>query len=143
MFTASYPARFLAEEAGKGFHARFRDLPEALTGGDSLEETRLEAADCLAEAIAGRIARGDAIPKPSKPKRGEKLVGVPLYLALKLALYNSPHAQPQARHQTSPDPGGAGYPGQAHRGYVRRRGLIATRPLSPASCRCSRRSTCR
>ncbi len=36
MFTASYPARFLAEEAGKGFHARFRDLPEALTGGDSL-----------------------------------------------------------------------------------------------------------
>ena len=77
----------LPEEAGKGFHARFRDLPEALTGGDSLEETRLESADCLAEALAGRIARGDAIPKPSKPKRGEKLVGVPLYLAPKLALY--------------------------------------------------------
>jgi antitoxin HicB len=35
----------------------------------------------------GRIARGDAIPRPSKPKLGERLVSVPLYLAPKLALY--------------------------------------------------------
>jgi antitoxin HicB len=31
--------------------------------------------------------RGDEIPPPSKPKRGQRLVGVPLYLAPKLALY--------------------------------------------------------
>jgi antitoxin HicB len=43
--------------------------------------------DCLAEAISGRIARGDAIPRPSKAKRGQRLVSVPLYLAPKLALY--------------------------------------------------------
>lgn len=87
MFFASYPAIFLPEENGQGFHVRFRDLPEALTGGASRAEANLEAADCLAEAIAGRIARGDAIPKPSKPKRGESLIGVPLGLAPKLALY--------------------------------------------------------
>ncbi|MGA1994278.1 MAG: type II toxin-antitoxin system HicB family antitoxin [Bryobacteraceae bacterium] len=87
MFTAAYPASFLPEKNGKGFHVRFPDLPEALTGGADLDETLAEAADCLAEAIAGRIARGDGIPVPSKPKRGQYPVGVPLYLAPKLALY--------------------------------------------------------
>jgi len=66
---------------------RFPDLPEALTGGDDREDTFVQAADCLAEAIAGRIARGDEVPPPSKAKRGQHLIGVPLYLAPKLALY--------------------------------------------------------
>lgn len=87
MFTAAYPASFLREENGKGFHVRFRDLPEALTGGDDLGDTLVQAADCLAEALAGRIARGDAIPAPSKLNRGQYPIGVPLYLAPKLALY--------------------------------------------------------
>ena len=87
MFTATYPASFLREKDGRGFHVRFPDLPEALTGGGDLEDTLVQAVDCLAEAIAGRIARGDAIPRPSKAKRGQRLVSVPLYLAPKLALY--------------------------------------------------------
>ena len=87
MFKASYPASFLREKGGRGFHVRFPDLPEALTGGDDIEDTFIQAADCLAEAIAGRIARGDEIPPPSKPKRGQHLISVPLYLAPKLALY--------------------------------------------------------
>jgi antitoxin HicB len=87
MFIARYPAIFLAEENGKGFHVRFPDLPEALTGGTDLEDTMVQSADCLAEALAGRIRRGDPIPEPSKLKRGQHLVSVPLYLAPKLALY--------------------------------------------------------
>jgi antitoxin HicB len=87
MFTAAYPASLLPEENGQGFHVRFQDLPEALTGGDDLEDTLAQAADCLAEALAGRIVRGDAIPAPSKLKRGQYPIGVPLYLAPKLALY--------------------------------------------------------
>ena len=87
MFTASYPASFLPEDNGKGFHVRFPDLPEALTGGDDIEDTFVQAADCLAEAIAGRIARADEIPPPSKSKRGQHVISVPLYLAPKLALY--------------------------------------------------------
>ena len=65
MFTATYPASFLREENDKGFYVRFPDVPEALTGGDDLDDTLAQAADCLAEAIAGRIRRGDDIPKPS------------------------------------------------------------------------------
>jgi len=87
MFTATYPASFLPEHNGKGLHVRFPDLPEALTGGSGLNDTVLQAADCLAEALAGRIARGDRIPAPSKLKRGQYPVSVPLYLAPKLALY--------------------------------------------------------
>ena len=87
MFTATYPASFLPEKHSKGFHVRFPDLPEALTGGADLEDTLAQAADCLAEAIAGRIARGDEIPVPSKPNSGRHPVSVPLYLAPKLALY--------------------------------------------------------
>lgn len=87
MFTATYPASFLREEDGKGFHVRFPDVPEALTGGDDLDDTLAQAADCLAEAIAGRIRRGEEIPVPAKPKRGQRLISVPLYLAPKLTLY--------------------------------------------------------
>jgi antitoxin HicB len=87
MFTATYPASFLPETNGKGFHVRFPDIPEALTGGSDLADTNEQAADCLAEALAGRIARGDEIPSPSKLKRGQYAVSVPLYLAPKLALY--------------------------------------------------------
>jgi antitoxin HicB len=68
-------------------HVRFPDLPEALAGGDDLEDTYAQATDCLAEAIAGRIARSNEIPRPSKLKRGQRLISVPLYLAPKLALY--------------------------------------------------------
>jgi antitoxin HicB len=87
MFTASYPATFLRERNPPGFHVRFPDLPEALTSGEDLADTQLQAADCLAEAIAGRIARNDPIPSPSRAKRGQHVIGVPLYLAPKLALY--------------------------------------------------------
>jgi len=87
IFTATYPASFLPEADGNGFHVRFPDLPEALTGGADLEDTRDQAADCLAEAIAGRIRRGDEIPWPRKPKRWQHSISVTLYLAPKLALY--------------------------------------------------------
>ena len=87
MFIATYPASIVRENTGKGFLVRFADLPEALTGGDDMEDSLTQAADCLAEAVAGRIRRGDSIPTPSKLKRGQHPIGVPLYLAPKLALY--------------------------------------------------------
>jgi antitoxin HicB len=79
MFKATYPASFLPQDHGKGFHVRFPDLPEDLTGGTDLDDTKVQAADCLAEALAGRIRRGDAIPDPSKIKRGQHVVSVPLF----------------------------------------------------------------
>jgi antitoxin HicB len=87
MFTATYPASFIRENTGQGYYVQFPDFPEALTGGEDLNDTFKQAADCLAEAIAGRISRQQEIPDPSTLKRGQRPIGVPLYLAPKLALY--------------------------------------------------------
>lgn len=61
-----------------------RDLPEAIT---QVEEAMTEVADCLEEAIAGRIDDERDIPSPSDAKRGERLVSVPPSMALKTAVF--------------------------------------------------------
>ena len=67
---------------------RFPDLPEAVTEGDDAADARVRAADCLAEAIAGRINDRMPIPAPSRLPGG---VAVPLepVLAYKAALYSA------------------------------------------------------
>jgi antitoxin HicB len=82
-----YPARLRSEQDGQTFNVTFRDVPEAITWGRGSEDALRQAADCLEEAIAGRLRRGDTIPSPSKARRGEKLVDVPGATAAKAALY--------------------------------------------------------
>jgi len=43
------------DEIDSGFVVTFRDLPEAITQGETVEQCLSEASDCLAEAIAARI----------------------------------------------------------------------------------------
>jgi antitoxin HicB len=59
----------ISDEAGC-FLAHFPDLSEALTDGATTEEAKAEAADCLTEALAGRLADGEAVPAPSPAGRG-------------------------------------------------------------------------
>ncbi|MDD1418910.1 type II toxin-antitoxin system HicB family antitoxin [Dolichospermum sp. ST_sed1] len=82
-----YPALLTADEKDGGFVVTFRDLPEAITQGNSWEEALNEAADCLEEAIALRIDDKLEIPQPSHPKNQEYLVAVPAQTAIKAALY--------------------------------------------------------
>jgi len=80
-----YPAE-LTKQAGCVV-VRFPDLPEALTEGvDALDAVR-QAVDCLDEAIAGRIRRGDDIPPPSTPRRRQRMIPVPAATAGKAACY--------------------------------------------------------
>ena len=65
---------------------RFPDLPEALTEGHDRADALRQASDCLDEAIAGRIARGEPIPRPSRRGRGHHPVAVPPQTAIKAAL---------------------------------------------------------
>ena len=83
----SYPAILKKEVDGQGFVVTFPDLPEALTSGDDLPDSLSEAADCLGEALAGRVVRGDPVPPPSRPRKRSHLIPVPLDLAPKVALY--------------------------------------------------------
>lgn len=87
MFRFAYPARFDPDEQDGGFVVTFRDLPEAITQGETVEECLREAADCLEEALAARICDNEEIPVPSSPQQDEYLVTVPLQTALKAALY--------------------------------------------------------
>jgi antitoxin HicB len=87
MFALTYPAILKPDPSGPAFTVNFPDLPEALTDGRSLTEALDEAADCLGEALAGRIVRREEIPPPSAPRKRHHLITVPLYLAPKLALY--------------------------------------------------------
>jgi antitoxin HicB len=65
----------------------YRDIPEAITQGNDEKDALWQAADCLEEAIAGRIAGGREIPKASRATRGERLIPVPAPMAAKAALY--------------------------------------------------------
>jgi antitoxin HicB len=81
-----YPAILTPEKKG-AFTVRFPDLPEAITSGVNRRNAMAQAADCLEEAIAGRITDGLDIPRPSTPRRGHALVTAPAPMAAKAALY--------------------------------------------------------
>ena len=83
----TYAVKFTPDKEDGGYVVTCRDLPEAITQGDSVEDALVEAADALEEAIAGRIDDGRDIPEPTAKKRGERSVSVPPSMALKAAVY--------------------------------------------------------
>ncbi|PYT27332.1 MAG: hypothetical protein DMG57_18640 [Acidobacteria bacterium] len=86
MFTFAYPAVFKRDE-DKRFLVSFPDFPTAHTDGADANEAMEEAIDCLGSSIAFCMADKAAVRKPSRLKRGQKLVPVPLWIVGKLALY--------------------------------------------------------
>jgi len=87
MYRFNYPVKLTEDAEDGGFVVTSRDLPEAITQGDTIEECLVEAADCLEEAIAARIEDNLEIPIPSKVQESERGVFVPLQTAFKASLY--------------------------------------------------------
>ena len=83
----SYPIDLHEEQEG-GFSVTFPDFEEAFTDGDSFAEAVSEAADCLEEALAGRILRRDDIPAPS-PAKGRPTAVPGAILTAKTAFYEA------------------------------------------------------
>ena len=86
MLNFSYPAVFRADEDGRPV-VSFPDFPESHTDGKDMQEAMEEAIDCLGSTISLRMSMKEEIPAPSAPKRGQRLVPVPLWIAGKLGLY--------------------------------------------------------
>ena len=86
MRTFVYPATLRPEKQG-GFTVQFPDLPEAITSGKDRADALLQAADCLEEAIAGRVADGLVVPAPAVARRNQVQVALPAPMAAKAALY--------------------------------------------------------
>ncbi|MDB5970961.1 MAG: hypothetical protein JWQ90_3411 [Hydrocarboniphaga sp.] len=83
----AYAVKLTPDKDDGGYVVTCRDLPEAITQGESIEDALTEAADCLEEAVAARIDDGGDIPTPSVSRRGERAVSVPASMALKAAVY--------------------------------------------------------
>jgi antitoxin HicB len=86
MFTFAYPAVFKRNEDGR-LLVSFPNFPTAHTDGADANEAMEEAIDCLGSSIAFAMADKVDVPKPSRLKRGQKLIPVPLWIVGKLALY--------------------------------------------------------
>ena len=82
-----YPARFEPAEEG-GFVVTFRDIPEAITQADTEAEAMAMAEDVLVSAMDFYFEDRRAVPVPSAPKRGERLVELPASVAAKVLLLN-------------------------------------------------------
>jgi antitoxin HicB len=82
-----YPAHLTPDDDDGGFVVTFVDLPEAITQGDDLTDALRQGADCLEEAIAGRLRRHDGIPEPSPLEPSSYAIPLSAQMAAKAALY--------------------------------------------------------
>ncbi|SAL61076.1 type II toxin-antitoxin system HicB family antitoxin [Caballeronia humi] len=86
-----YPVRLIPD--GTGFAVTFRDIPEAITCGETREEAIEMAADALVTAMDFYFEDKRAVPPPSRPKRGDVLIELPASVAAKVLLLNAMVAQ--------------------------------------------------
>ncbi len=85
----AFPATLTPDKEDGGFVVTFRDLPEAITQGETVQHCLSEASDCLGEAIAARIDDNMDIPLPTQGREKEHLVPVPLEIAWKAEIHNA------------------------------------------------------
>lgn len=83
-----YPARFEASEQG-GYVVTFRDIPEAITQVDDLEEAMEMARDALKTAMEFYFEDERPVPPPSKREDGEDFVSLTASVWTKVLLLNS------------------------------------------------------
>lgn len=89
--TMQYPATFVQED--DGYIVTFRDIPEALTQGDTYEEAVEMAQDALATAMDFYFEDNRPVPMPSNAKKGDVLIELPLSVWSKVLLLNEMLAQ--------------------------------------------------
>jgi antitoxin HicB len=81
----AYPAT-IAQDEDNRYLVTLHDFPEAATDGATLAEALAEARDLLRSTLAFRLSAGESIPEPSTAQANERLLGVPVAMALKVAV---------------------------------------------------------
>lgn len=84
----AYPVTLTRDDEG-GFIASFADVPEAMTVGKDETNASYWAEDALVVALSGYLDSHRDIPKPSKPKRGQRVVELPALVSMKLTIYQT------------------------------------------------------
>ena len=90
----AYPCNLIPDhEEGEGFIVTFPDVPGAITGAQTREESLLLAEDALVAMLAVYVQQQRTIPTPSPVADDQELVAVPPIAAAKLALYTAMREQ--------------------------------------------------
>ncbi len=77
MVVYGYPAKIAQDSAeDRAFHVSFRDIPEAISQGDSYATARSEAVGALTAAVEGYVKAGRRLPVPSIQLDGERIMYV-------------------------------------------------------------------
>jgi antitoxin HicB len=88
----AYPATLSPDPDG-GFTVTFRDVPEAITEGDTREEALLRGEDALESALAMYIAAKEPLPVSSPAEAGEEMAPLSALGMAKTALYDAMREQ--------------------------------------------------
>jgi antitoxin HicB len=82
----AYPAKL--QKDGKYLMVTFPDIPEAHSMGDSVEDALAMGAEALELALDFYFETHRTVPAPSKVKRGQYVVELPLSVSAKVMLWN-------------------------------------------------------
>ena len=86
----AYPCNMTPDvEEGYGFVVTFPDVPEAVTGGDTWDESLFLAEDALIAALSFYLDDCKALPVPSALSDGQVLITVSPLQSAKLDLYSA------------------------------------------------------
>jgi antitoxin HicB len=85
--------RYTLERQQNGWWlVRFPRIPEALTEGESKEEARANARDCLVAALEGYMKAGRPLPRTGTGRSGPDRAVLPSLVTAKLAVYETMRA---------------------------------------------------
>lgn len=83
-----YPVTLTPDKADGGFVVTFRDIPEAISQGETIEQALAMAEEALELALEFYFEDKRLVPAPSRPKRGQHVVELPASLSAKVLLLN-------------------------------------------------------
>lgn len=74
---------------GSNFLITFKDIPEAITFGKNEEDALANAIDALETGLSFYVDARKQLPKPSKAKRGQKIISPSALESAKLGVYQA------------------------------------------------------
>ena len=83
-----FPVTLTADKVDGGFVVTFKDIPEAITQGETVEDALVMAKDALETALEFYFEDKRCVPAPSKPKRDQHTIELPASLSAKVWLLN-------------------------------------------------------
>lgn len=88
-----YPVTLTLDKKDGGFVVTFKDVPEAITQGETVPQALASGKEALESALDFYFEDKRAVPAPSKPKRGQHVIELPASLSAKVLLLNEMIAQ--------------------------------------------------